>query len=147
MKKVLTSAFAFLMVCFTLLSHNLLANEEILPKNASLINEVKQQDESKEFTEAGIFPFFGDNSGFPMEISKSQLLYISIILSVTLLVFAHKNNFETDIYAFYHTDRNGFITFGSIEEQRAYELRGFLAKTFRILGIMTAFASVIMIII
>jgi len=147
MKKVLISAFAFLMVCFTLLSHNLLANEEILPKNTSLLNEVKQQEESKEFTEAGLFPFFGDNSGFPMEISKSQLLYISIILSVTLLVFAHKNNFETDIYAFYHTDRNGCITFGSIEEQRAYELRGFLAKTFRILGILTAFASVIMIII
>lgn len=147
MKKVLTSAFAFLMVCSTFLSHNLLAIEEIFPKNTSLINEVKQQDESKEFSEAGIFPFFGESSGFPMEVSKSQLLCITIILSVTLLVFAHKNNFETDIYAFYHTDSNGGIRFGSIEEQRAYELRGFLARTLRILGILTALASVIMIII
>ncbi|MCH6236431.1 hypothetical protein [Cognataquiflexum rubidum] len=147
MKKVLISTFAFLMVCFMFMSQSLLANEETLPKNSKQINEVKLQAETKEFSEAGLFPFFGDNSGFTMEINKSQLLYITIILSVTLLVFAHKNNFETDIYAFYHSDRNGGITFGSIEEQQAFEFRGFLAKTFRILGILTAFASVIMIII
>lgn len=147
MKKVLISAFAFLMVCIAFTAYTLSSNKEALSKNSIQDNELKLQAETSEFNEAGLFPFFGDNSGFPMEITKSQLLYITIILSITLLVFAHKNNFETDIYAFYHTDRNGTISFGSIEEQQAYEFRGFLAKTFRVLGILTAFASVIMIII
>lgn len=147
MKKVLISAFAFLMVCIAFTAYTLSSNKEALSKNSIQDNELKLQAETREFNEAGLFPFFGDNSGFPMEITKSQLLYITIILSITLLVFAHKNNFETDIYAFYHTDRNGTISFGSIEEQQAYEFRGFLAKTFRVLGILTAFASVIMIII
>lgn len=147
MKKVLISAFAFLMVCIAFTAYTLSSNKEALSKNSIQDNELKLQAETGEFNEAGLFPFFGDNSGFPMEITKSQLLYITIILSITLLVFAHKNNFETDIYAFYHTDRNGTISFGSIEEQQAYEFRGFLAKTFRVLGILTAFASVIMIII
>lgn len=134
------------MVCSMFFTHDLWANEKVQRENICLDNEVKLEAETLEFKEAGLFPFFGDNFGFPMEISKSNLLFITIILSVTLLVFAHKNNFETDIYAFYHTNRDGTITFESIEEQRAFEFRSFLAKTFRILGILTAFASVIMII-
>jgi len=147
MKKVLKSTFAILLICLTFMSHNLLANEEVLQKNVTHDTEVKPKGEIKQFTEANIFPSFGDNSGFPIEFSKSHLLLITIILSVTLLVFAHKNNFETDIYAFYHTNRDGSIAFENIEEQRTFEFRSFLAKTFRILGIMTALASVIMIII
>lgn len=128
------------------ISYDICANEDKLLEDVCLGNEMKLQAETEEFKEAGLFPFFWDNSGFQMEISKSNLLFISIILSVTLLVFAHKNNFETDIYAFYHTTRDGTINFESIEEQRAFEFRSFLAKTFRILGILTALASVIMII-
>ncbi|MCL6258132.1 hypothetical protein M3O96_03480 [Aquiflexum sp. TKW24L] len=145
MRRFLKGTLAILLVCVSIMSNSLLAKEAVSPIFEPLQNEVKVREESTQFTQANIFPFLGDNSEFPWEFNKSNLLLISIILSITLLVFAHKNNFETDIYAFYHTNRDGSVTFESNEAQRAYELRSLLAKTFRILGILTAFASVIMI--
>lgn len=146
MMKLLKSTFAIVLLSTMFLSNNLLANKNVISDNTSLTSKVDQA-EGNQYQEAGIFPFFGENSFFPLEISKSHLLLITIILSVTLFVFAHKNNFETDIYAFYHTKRDGSISFESLEAQRTFEFRSFLAKTFRISGIVTAFASIIMILI
>jgi hypothetical protein len=144
MKKFLIGTFALLLVYATFVSNPLLANQASAQTIEPQQNEVNLQEENKEFIQGNLFPFLGENFGFPMEFSKSNILIVSIILCISFLVFAHKNNFETDIYAFYHTNRDGSIIFETTEEQRAFEFRSFLAKTFRVLGILTGFTSLIL---
>jgi hypothetical protein len=145
MKRFLLGTFPILLICVSFMSNSLMAKEAANPIGEPLPLEVKIHQESSSFSQANIFPFLRDNTEFPWKFSKSNLLIITIILSFTLFVCAHKNGFETDIYAFYHTNRDGSITFESAEAQRLYELRSLLAITFRVLGILTAFAAVIMI--
>jgi hypothetical protein len=146
MKKVLKSTFVILVISLLFIGQDSMAIDGNRSMDQASDAGIIGQEEEIQISQASLFPFIGENQGFPMEISKSNLLVISIILSIAFFVFAHKNNFETDIYAFYHSNRDGSISFESIEQQQTFEFRSFLAKTFRILGILTAFTSVIMII-
>ncbi|MCH6200777.1 hypothetical protein MMU07_14425 [Aquiflexum sp. LQ15W] len=146
MKKFITSTMAILMVCLTFMANDLLANEGTVSQDIRIENQVQLQEQPVQFVQSGVFPFLGEISGFPMEFSKTHIILLSIILAITLLVFAHKNSFETDIYAFYHSNGDGNISFETTEEQNDYEFRSFLAKVFRVLGILVAFSSLVLII-
>lgn len=146
MKKFLTSTLAVLVACLMFMTNDTLANVGNPALKESIKNQVQVKETPVAFVQSGIFPFLGENSGFPLEISKSNILIICIILTITLLVFAHKNSFETDIYAFYHTNKDGSIIFESIEDQKSFVFRGNMAKVFRISGILTAITSIVMII-
>ena len=146
MKKFLTSTLAVLVACLMFMTNDTLANVGNPALKESIKNQVQVKETPATFVQSGIFPFLGENSGFPLEISKSNILIICIILTITLLVFAHKNSFETDIYAYYHTNKDGSIIFESIEDQKSFEFRGNMAKVFRISGILTAITSIVMII-
>jgi putative exporter of polyketide antibiotics len=146
MKKFLTSTLAILVACLMFMTNDTLANVGNPALKESIKNQVQVKETPAAFVQSGIFPFLRENSGFPLEISKSNILIICIILTITLLVFAHKNSFETDIYAFYHTNKDGSIIFESIEDQKSFVFRGNMAKVFRISGILTAITSIVMII-
>jgi hypothetical protein len=146
MKKFLTSTLAILVVCLAFMANDTLANVENTSQKEKAENQIQVQEAPSGFIQSSIFPFVGESSGLPFEFSKSNILIICIILSITLLVFAHKNSFETDIYAFYHTNKDGSIIFESTEDQKAYEFRGNMAKVFRLSGILTAITSIVLII-
>lgn len=146
MKKFLTSTLAVLVACLMFMTNDTLANVGNPASTETVKNQVQVNETPVAFVQSGIFPFFGESSGLLLEVSKSNILIICIILTITFLVFAHKNSFETDIYAFYHTNKDGSIIFESIEDQKTYEFRGNMAKVFRISGILTAITSIVMII-
>ena len=88
-------------------------------------------------------PFSNSSSSvFSTSFNRNHFVLLSILLSLTLFVLAHKNHFETDIYEFYHRNQDGIITFESLEAQRAHFLRAAWAKILRIGGILCAAASV-----
>jgi hypothetical protein len=89
MKKFLTSTMAILMICLTFIANDLLANNGTRSQETRSENQVQLQEEPSQFIQSGIFPFLGETSGFPMDFSKTHILFLSIILSITLLVFAH----------------------------------------------------------
>lgn len=132
------------MVCLIFSANDLLANAGSPNQEGKVDNHVNIQQDQNEYNQAGIFPFMNETSIFPIQFSKSHVLFLGFILSVILFVFAHKNSFETDIYAFYHSNRDGSIIFENSEAESAYEFSSFLAKTFRILGILTLFATIIL---
>jgi hypothetical protein len=144
MKKILKGTVTIFMVCLMFSANDLLANAGSTIKEEKVENQIKMLQDQNEYNQAGIFPFLNETSVFPMEFSKSHVLFLGFILSVILFVFAHKNSFETDIYAFYHTNRDGSIIFENSEAESAYEFSTYLAKTFRILGILTSFATIIL---
>ena len=101
--------------------------------------------ESTPIQKAEILPLpFSNNSSsvFSTSFNTNHFVLLSILLSLTLLVLAHKNHFETDIYEFYHRNQDGIVTFESMEAQRAHFLRAAWAKILRIGGIICAAASV-----
>ena len=92
-------------------------------------------------------PFSSESSSiFSTSLNRNHFLLVCIVLSLGLLVLAHKNHFETDIYEFYHRNQNGMVTFESMEAQRAHFMRASLAKILRLSGILCAAAAVFSII-
>lgn len=92
-------------------------------------------------------PFsYESSSVFSTSLNRNHFLLACVILSMTFLVLAHKNHFETDIYEFYHRNQNGMVTFESMEAQRAHFMRASMAKILRLSGILCAAAAVLSII-
>jgi hypothetical protein len=88
-------------------------------------------------------PFSNQSASiFSTNFNRNHFLLVSVLLSLTLLVFAHKNHFETDIYEFYHRNQDGMVTFESIEAQRSHFMRAALARILRVGGILCAAAAV-----
>lgn len=92
-------------------------------------------------------PFSSSSSSlFSTSFNRNHFLLATVLLSLTLLVLAHKNHFETDIYEFYHRNQDGVVTFESSEAQKSHFMRAAFAKILRIGGILCAAAAVMSII-
>jgi hypothetical protein len=120
-----------------------------LIKDNNSVNEVIIPSMENEYASAHFLPISFEGLSYSFQsfgFGKNHLMIISICLSAFFLVLSHKNRFETDIYEFYHRSSSGEVLFDSVEMAKNHEFKSFVAFSTKIIGLISGFIAVILIV-